>query len=81
MTEIELPANLVHEFLTRFNLTQKSKGDDIYWVFVAMDWNSTTYAWFSGIFLDLKEWFIERPGSNPLMFEILGDLWDSSPKR
>lgn len=37
MTEIELPANLVHEFLTRFNLTQKSKGDDIYWVFVAMD--------------------------------------------
>ena len=37
MTEIELPANLVHGFLTRFNLTQKSKGDDTYWVFVAMD--------------------------------------------
>ena len=30
MTEIELPANSVHGFLTTFNLTGKSKGDDIY---------------------------------------------------
>ena len=72
MTEIELPANLVHGFLTRFNLTQKSKGDDAYWVFVAMDWNSTTYAWFSGILLDLKEWFIEKPGSKSF------DVWNFS---
>lgn len=46
MTEIELPANSVHEFLTRFNLTQKRR----WWHllgFCCYGLKFTTYAWFS----------------------------------